>query len=628
MCGISGVVDLAGTREIDRTTLERMTDLQQHRGPDGRGFHYGKGIGLGHRRLSIIDVAGGAQPIYNEDRTVAVTYNGEIYNYQGLMGSLVASGHSFETKSDTEVIVHGWEQWGESCVEKFNGMFAFAVWDDRQKTIFLARDRLGIKPLYYAVTKTNYLVFGSELKAILAFPDISRELDPEAIEEYFTLGYVSEPRSILMDVRKLPPGHTLKLERGQLRAEPRQYWDVSFDTSSPTTTAQEEELASRLKTAVEKRLMSEVPLGAFLSGGVDSSSVVAMMASLSGEPVKTCAIAFGEKDFDESRFAEQVANSFNTEHTVRRVDPSDFSLLDELVDVYDEPFADSSAIPTYRVCETARAQVTVALSGDGGDENFAGYRRHRWHMVEERVRRQMPDAIRRPLFGLVGALYPKLDWAPRIFRAKATLQGIARDSLEGYLHSVSILPTDMGRTLFSRDFDESLDGYRAVEVFRRHASNGPTHPLSKIQYIDLKTYLPGDILTKVDRASMAHSLEVRVPLLDHEFVEWVATLDPSWKLRGREGKYILKRAMTNYLDHGILYRDKMGFGVPLAYWFRGPLKDRLRESVLGPSLAEIGVFNMDTVKRLVEQHQAGIRDYSAVLWALLMFVGFLRRATH
>jgi asparagine synthase (glutamine-hydrolysing) len=376
---------------------------------------------------------------------------------------------------------------------------------------------------------------------------------------------------------------------------------------------------------VKIRLISEVPLGAFLSGGVDSSAVVAMMAGVLTDPVVTCSIAFGEAEFNEAAYAQKVADQYRTRHHVEEVDPEDVSLVDRLASVYDEPYADSSAIPTFRVCELARKRVTVALSGDGGDENFGGYRRYRWHMNEERVRSLLPLELRRPVFGLLGQLYPKADWAPRVFRAKSTFQALARNSVEAYFHSVSILHDGMRRNLFGPRLRRELQGYEAVEVLKRHAARAPTdHGLSLIQYLDLKTYLVGDINTKVDRAGMAHGLEVREPLMDHPLVEWLSTLPPALKLRNGEGKYLLKKSLEPYLPSDILYRSKMGFAVPLVKWFRGPLKHAVRDAVLGPVLAQTGWFNDSYLRRLLEEHQSGRRDHSAPLWTLMMFESFLR----
>jgi asparagine synthase (glutamine-hydrolysing) len=372
-------------------------------------------------------------------------------------------------------------------------------------------------------------------------------------------------------------------------------------------------------------MISEVPLGAFLSGGVDSSAVVAMMAGISAEPVNTCSISFGDPKFNESEYAKMVADRYNTTHWVGHVASDDFDLIDKLAWLYDEPYADSSAIPTYRVCELARKKVTVALSGDGGDESFGGYRRYRFHMMEEKMRSILPLGIRRPIFGLMGKLYPKADWAPRVFRAKSTFEALARNSVEAYFNTVSILRDPMRQKLFSQEFKSKLAGYNAVEVMRSHAANAPTDdPLSLIQYLDMHTYLVGDINTKVDRASMAHSLEVREPLMDHELVEWVSSLPTSLKIRGQEGKYLLKKAMEPYVPDEVMYRPKMGFAVPIANWFRGPLKARVRDAVLGSRLLDTGIFNRPYLNELLEQHQSGQRDHSAPLWTLLMFDAFLK----
>ena len=598
-----------------------MNQTQHHRGPDEDGLLLEPGVGLAHKRLSIIDLSSGQQPMHSADGGITVVYNGEIYNFAGLAEELKGLGYEFRTRCDTEVIIYAWQEWGEACVNRFRGMFAFAVYDRRRQSLFLARDRLGIKPLFYAMVGPDTLAFGSELKVLKAHPGLPRKLDAQAVEDYFTLGYIPEPKTIYRDVYKLRPGHTLLLQRGQALAQQSEYWDIPF---SPVQAGSEaslcEELFARMREAVDIRLVAEVPLGAFLSGGVDSSAVVAAMAQLQDDPVNTCAIGFDVTQFNETEFARQVAQRYQTNHLERTVASDDFDLLDTLAGLYDEPYADSSAIPTYRVCQLARERVTVALSGDGGDENFAGYRRYRWHMNEERLRGALPLGFRRPVFGALGRLYPKLDWAPRVFRAKTTFESLARNSVEAYLHSVSISSQAQRDAMFSDALKRELQGYRAVETFDYYARRSPTDdPLSLIQYLDLKTYLVGDILTKVDRASMAHSLEVRVPLLDHEFVEWVSGLPVHNKLRGQEGKYILKKAMEPHLPHDVLYRPKMGFGVPLGKWFRGPLKQRLRQSLLEGGLAQTGLFNQRYLERLVNDHQAGLREYSAPLWSLMMF---------
>ena len=626
MCGITGIFDTRGGSDISRAVLQRMNDSQLHRGPDEGSLHLEPGVGLGHRRLSIIDIATGQQPLFNEDGSVVVIFNGEIYNYQQLIPELQALGHVFHTKSDTEVIVHAWEAWGADCVKRFRGMFAFALWDRNQQTFFMARDRLGVKPMYYALLDDGTLLFGSELKSILAHGGLRRDIDPLAVEEYFALGYVAEPRTIFKQARKLPPAYTFSIRRGQPVGQPVQYWDVRFTLDNRTTQVEaQEELVHRLQESVRLRMIAEVPLGAFLSGGVDSSAVVAMMAGLSRGPVNTCSIAFDDPAFNESAFAQKVADRYHTNHRVETVKSDDFDLIDTLARLYDEPYADSSAIPTYRVCQLARKHVTVALSGDGGDESFGGYRRYRMHLMEERMRAALPQSVRRSVFGTLGKLYPKADWAPRMFRAKTTFEGIARSSVEAYFHSMSFIREPLRSQLYSNSFKAELGGYSAQDVFDRHAGRaGTDDPLALIQYIDMHTYLVGDINTKVDRASMAHSLEVREPLMDHELVEWLATLPSSVKMHGAEGKYIFKKSMEPHLPPDVLYRPKMGFAVPLARWFRGPLRGRVREALLGSHMSESGLFDTVAIRQLVEQHESGALDHSTPIWTLLMYDAFLR----
>lgn len=628
MCGIAGIFDTTNRRPIDRALLARMNDSQTHRGPDGAGIHVEPGVGLAHRRLAIIDVATGQQPLFNEDGSVAVVFNGEIYNYQELIPELTRLGHTFRTRSDTEVIVHAWEAWGERCVERFRGMFAFALWDRNRATLFLARDRLGVKPLHYALLPDGTFVFASELKALRVHGGFEPRLDPYSVEDYFALGYVPDPRTIYLGVAKLPAAHTLTLKRGQPLPSPVEYWDVRFALDHGLGEAEAvEELQRRLSESVRLRMISEVPLGAFLSGGVDSSAVVATMAGQSRSPVQTCSISFADPRYDESAYALSVAQRYGTDHHVEQVAVDDFDLLDRLAAIYDEPYADSSALPTYRLCEMARRHVTVALSGDGGDESFAGYRRYQVFLRENGMRARVPGIVRRPLFGTLARLYPQALWAPRPLRAKATFEALARDPVEAYFDLVAVIRDGIRARMFSRQLRRELGGYAALRVFREHARRaGTDDPLALVQYLDLKTYLVGDINTKVDRASMAHSLEVREPLMDHPLVEWLARLPASLKLRGSEGKFLLKKAMEPHLPHDVLYRRKMGFAVPLASWFRGPLRGRVHDTVLGPRLADTGFFDTDHLKRMVSEHESGLRDSSAAIWSLLMFDAFLRHA--
>ncbi|NII11166.1 XrtA/PEP-CTERM system amidotransferase [Oleiagrimonas sp. C23AA] len=627
MCGLAGIVAEGREAGVRREHLLAMREAQRHRGPDEAGIHVAAGVGLAHRRLSIIDLSHGQQPMLDEAAGLALVYNGELYNCPLLKAELEQQGVTFSSHSDTEVLLRAWQQGGEQCLPQLRGMFAFAMWDARAERIFLARDHLGIKPLYYGFTRRGDLVFASELKGLIAHPDVDRQLDPQALEDYLALGYVPDPKSIYKGIFKLPPGHWLSWRAGEPVPLPRQYWDLPFDVDQSLgideATAR---LRSLLDESVASQMVSDVPLGAFLSGGVDSSAVVASMSRGSQAPVNTCSIGFDQRGFDETVYARQVARHLHTNHFEEHVDTKDYDLLDTLAATYDEPFADSSALPTWRVCQLARKHVTVALSGDGGDENFAGYRRYRLHAWESALRARVPAGVRKPLFGLLGGLYPKADWAPRPLRAKTTLQALARDDAEAYFHSVSITSTAMRGSLYSAAFRRDLQGYDALEVFRDHARRAPTdHPLSLAQYLDFKTWLPGDILTKVDRASMAHSLEVRVPVLDHRLVEWASSVPPALKLRGGEGKFIFKKMLEPDLPHEVLYRSKMGFRVPVAAWFRGALRSRLQQSLMQGALAESGYFEPAMVARLVHQHVSGQRDHSPTLWSLLMLDAFLRR---
>ncbi len=628
MCGISGLFDTQGLRSYDRALASRINNIQAHRGPDEDDLHLEPGLALGHRRLSVIDLATGQQPQFNADASVGIVFNGEIYNFQELVPELKALGYVFRTRSDTEVIVHAWSAWGTACVHRLRGMFAFAIWDRAQQSLFLARDRMGVKPMHYAWLPDGSFIFGSELKVITAHPGFVREIDPKAVEDYFSFGYVPDPRCIYRNAHKLPAAHTLLLRRGETdQPAPVPYWDVQFTNDNPIEQADAEvELRERVRESVKLRLIADVPLGAFLSGGVDSSAVVATMAGLSDKPVQTCAIGFDDPRFNESEFAQQVADRYKTDHRLEIVKSDDFDLIDTLAWLYDEPYADSSAIPTYRVCEMARKHVTVALSGDGGDESLGGYRRYRMHLGEERVRNRLPQGLRQSVFGTLGRLYPKADWAPRMFRAKTTFQAMAMDSVQAYHHSMSHLRADQRARLFSPAFQRELGGYNAIEVFREHAQRAQTDdPLALIQYLDYKTWLVGDINTKVDRAAMAHSLEVREPLMDHLLIEWLATLPSDLKIQGGEGKAVFKKAFEPLLPHDVLYRPKMGFSVPLAKWLRGPLAQRMRESVLSQRMLDSGYFNATVIERMVKEHLSGQSDHSTPLWMLIMFDAFLRQ---
>lgn len=591
-----------------------MAGTVRHRGPDDEGVYSAAGIGLAHRRLSIIDLSGGRQPLSNEDGSVWVVFNGEIYNFEDLNRQYLG-GHCFRTRSDSETIVHLYEELGEACFAEFRGMFAIALWDGRRKRLLLARDRIGKKPLYYSWDGRR-LVFGSEIKALWPAGGISREMDLEALSDYFSLQYVPAPKSIYRAIRKLRPAHYLVAEGSGIRETA--YWDIRFDQTEEFGEAEwRERFLDEYRQAVKLRLVSDVPLGAFLSGGVDSSSVVAVMNELQ-PPVTTCSIGFTEQSHDEAADARQFAGTLGANHFEHTVRPEAVGLLPKLAWHYDEPFGDSSAVPTYYVSQVARQHVTVALSGDGGDENFAGYRRYRLNQWENRLRSVFPAAARRAVFGPLGRLYPKLDWAPRIFRAKSTFQSLARDPLEGYFHGVACsCPPGVKSRLLAPEVSKQLDGYDTVEVLREHYDRAGTPDLlSRIQYVDMKTYLVGDILVKVDRASMANSLEVRCPLLDHKLMELIARIPSGLKLRNGQGKYIFKQALRAVLPPGVLNRPKKGFAVPVAKWFRGELKEFAQDTMFRRNDA---LLDQAFLGRCWKQHQSGQRDWSALLWCVLMF---------
>jgi len=624
MCGIAGVYHVEPRTPASAASVERMASVLAHRGPDDGTVHVDGPVGLGHRRLSIIDVAGGKQPIFNEDRSKAIIFNGEIYNFRELTERLVKLGHRFETHSDTEAIVHAYEEYGTECVHHLRGMFAFAIWDRAKEELFLARDRVGIKPLYYAWDGRTFR-FASEIKGIIADTGVSRALDPTALDDYLTYLYIPAPKTIFQAIRKLQAGHTLSVSRAGVRE--RQYWDLNFAAEAGLTeTDAAERLLETLRESVRLHLESEVPLGAFLSGGIDSSAVVGLMAGLLDKPVNTASVGFSEDAFDELPYARIVAKRYRTRAYEKTVEPSAANILDRLVWHYDEPFADSSMVPTYYVSQIARERVTVCLSGDGGDENFAGYRRYRFDAWENRVRRVLPRAVRGPVFGAMGALYPKADWLPRMFRAKTTLQNLALDPEHGYFRTMSWLTPQRKRALYRDRLRRDLDGYDPFSVMKPHFDRtAGWDPLSRIQYVDVKTYLVDDILTKVDRASMAHSLEVRVPLLDHVVMEFAASLPAAYKLCGGDAKHILKKAVHGLVPPEILNRTKMGFSVPLARWLRRDLKGPFEERVFARDAFLADLFEMGPVREWWNRHQSGVSDFSPELWSLLVLESWGQR---
>lgn len=583
-----------------------------HRGPDDEGIRASRNVGVGMRRLSIIDLAGGHQPIHNEDETVWVVFNGEIYNFPELREGLERRGHRFYTHSDTEVIVHLYEELGAECISKLRGMFAIALYDERQQTLLVARDRLGKKPLYYA-QKDGRLYFGSEIKTILAVvPELASNINQRALLQYFSLQYIPDPNSAYRDIAKLPPGHLLEYKDGRISV--RQYWNVPAYGTAKIASEQEclEELERQLAEAVRIRLISDVPLGALLSGGVDSSVVVALMARASNVPVKTFSIGFGKQDYNEALYARAVAEKFGTEHHEFVVEPNVTETLEHLTRMMEEPFGDSSMIPTYHVSRIAREHVTVALTGDGGDELFAGYDRYPVHldrMSYERLPAWIAGAFRNLVYPVLGP-----SFKGRRFLFNASLRGGDR-----YLDTVGFLTTDRERALFSNDFLAAANGRDVIEEVRQLYDDAPAPDrLSRLLYLDTKSYLTGDVLTKVDRMSMATSLEVRCPILDHVLIEWVTSLPAEWKYRNGTRKYLLRK-LAERLGVPGLNRPKQGFAMPLTHWWKSELRDTLLPILLEPKTLQRGYLNPSAVRQLVKEHLSGRRDYGQELWLLLIF---------
>lgn len=619
MCGIAGIFHAETPKPVDPARVERMTDALAHRGPDGSGVWTDHGVGLGHRRLSIIDLAGSPQPMHSADRRAVIVFNGEIYNFRELRRELEQAGFAFRTSGDTEVILAAWAKWGVDCLARLDGMFAFAIFDLERRALFLARDRFGVKPLFLAHLSDGSIAFASELKGLLAHPLLRRRVNPQAIEAYMAWGYVPDSHAILAGVEKLPAGHFWLMEQGRAPGGPQRWWDIDFSARERGSEADlSAQLVHLLREGVRSRMVADVPLGAFLSGGVDSSGVVALMAEASASPVQTCSIGFDVAAYDETSYAQVVAARFGADHRERIVATDDFAAIDSLAAMFDEPFADASALPTWRVCQLARERVTVALSGDGADEAFAGYRRQVFHHHEERARSVLPAGLRAPLFGSLGRAWPKADWAPRPFRAKATLLALAESGEEGYARGLSVTLPEARRALYSESFAASLEGFRAEDELIALMRGAPGRcGLDRAQYADLMFWMPGDILTKVDRTSMAVSLEAREPLLDHRLVEFAARLPEKMRVRGGTGKYLLKKSLERYLPRDILYRPKQGFVTPIAEWLRGPLADTARGIAMG-SLAQTGFFDAKAIAALAEAHVAARADHSRTLWQLLM----------
>lgn len=617
MCGIAGFTRFYQPTG-DHSSLVRMGDRIAHRGPDAHGEYLDEGIGLCHRRLSIIDLStAGNQPMFSEDGNLVIVFNGEIYNYLELRKDLEKKGYEFKTKTDTEVILALYQFEGVACLEKLFGMFAIAIWDKQKQELFLARDRLGKKPLYYFHDQKQF-IFASEIKSILEIETVPREIRHDAIYDFFVYQYVPESKSIFKNIHKLKPGHFLTISKDGINV--KKYWDVTFKAQS---TSNEEELSDGLldviNTCTKQRMISDVPLGAFLSGGVDSSGVVALMAKNSQKPVVTCSIGFDSKKYDEIQYAKQVADQYHTIHHELTVKENVLDSLDHIAGFFDEPFADQSLIPTFFVSQLAKTKVTVALAGDGGDENFAGYSKYGVDQIENNLRNKIPGCVRENL--LAPFVRPLQRSGIRSFnRAGTLLDAMSKSPAEGFYLTNSFMTDSMWNRLANDDLKKEIGDYhpstQTMEFY--NAADADDH-LSRVLYTDIKTYLVGDILVKVDRMSMANSLEVRAPILDHRVVEYAASIPSSLKLNGREKKYILKKAFGHLLPADILYRKKMGFSVPLAHWLRYELKNTAEEKLFKPENGLSNFFKPAEIKSIWLEHQQGIKDNSAALWSLLMF---------
>ncbi len=617
MCGISGIVYRDKERQVDAADLKRMCDVISHRGPDDEGFHVCANVGLGMRRLSIIDLVTGSQPIYNEDRTCAIVFNGEIYNHQVIRHELQAKGHRFATKADTEAILHAYEEYGEQCPSKLNGMFAFAIWDERRQRLFIARDRLGIKPLYYYHDAERF-IFGSEIKSLLQIDQVPREIDHKALDNFLTFEYIPGPLSIFKNIYKLLPGDWLSYENGAIKQQ--RYWHLQYRTNGLSEEQLSQQLVELLQDAVKIRLMSDVPLGAFLSGGLDSSSVVAMMSRTSSTPVKTFSIGFDDSTYNELPYARAIAKHFATEHYEEFITPDAVTLTQKIIHQLDEPFGDFSVFPTYLVSEMARKHVTVVLSGDGGDELLAGYDTY----LAERMAKgyaKLPSFLRKGLIEPAVNLLPPTDKKKGLInKAKRFVEGSRLPAHLQHVRWMIFLQEAEKEWLYSHDFRSQLKGHNPYDFIedKFHALTS-TDPLDQQEYVDITTYLVDDILVKVDRMSMAVSLEARVPFLDYRFVEFAATIPSSLRLKSQRTKHILKQAMQGILPEMILNRGKEGFSIPIKNWMKQELKPMMLEALSPDKVRQAGYFEPAYVDRLIDEHLRGKENHSHRLWALMMF---------
>ena len=624
MCGIVGIVNNSAL-PVDRELLGKMNFLIRHRGPDEDGFYLKDNVGLAMRRLSIIDLASGQQPIHNADKTKWIVYNGEIYNYRELRKDLNKRGHRFYTNSDTEAVLHLYDEEGADCLRHLRGMFAFAIWDERERSLFIARDRVGKKPLLYSHQPNGDLIFGSEFQALLQHPLVTREVDYEALDEYMSFLCVPAPKTAFKSIRKLEPGHWLKWKDGAI--ETKRYWQPDFSTKIKITEEEAIQETTRLvRESTRLRMISEVPLGAFLSGGVDSSTVVALMAEESSLPVKTFSIGFEEQDFSELKYARRVAEHVGADYNEFIVRPNALEVLPTLVEHYGEPYADSSAIPTYYVSRETRKHVTVALNGDGGDESFAGYERYSAMMIAERYAR-IPGIVRKALIEKPISMLPASELKrSRIRDAKRFLRAANLSRTKRYYRWMSTFDSDAKSAIYTADFAAATAGRDASAVLEEwFATANGSGVLDAAMLTDQMTYLPNDLLVKVDIASMANSLEARSPFLDHKVIEFAASLPEELKMRRFETKSLLKKVAARLVPREVIYRRKMGFGVPIGKWFRGEMKDFVRDVLLSSGSLGRGIVRPEMIERYVNEHIAGQRDHSFQLWTLLMLELWFRR---
>ncbi|MFT2090404.1 asparagine synthase (glutamine-hydrolyzing) [Paraglaciecola sp. 2405UD69-4] len=617
MCGIAGFTQFSAPVG-NKKTLEQMGNALIHRGPDAGGEYIDDLVGLAHRRLSIIDLSElGNQPMFSHDRKLVIAFNGEIYNFSELREELLAKGYPLKTPGDTEVILALYELEGEACLQKLNGMFAFALWDIEKEKLFIARDRIGKKPLYYLQDNDRF-AFASEIKAILTLPNVPRDIRLDAVYDFFAYQYVPDPKSIFTHIHKLPPGHYMTVDATGMKTT--QYWDISFGHTSHDSEALLTKKLQEIATqCTNQRMVSDVPLGAFLSGGVDSSGVVAMMSANSDLPIKTCTIGFDEEKFNETEFAKEVADKYHTEHHEFTVHQNVADNLEKIAEYFDEPFADPSLVPTYFVSELARQEVTVAIAGDGGDEVFAGYEKYTTDATENMLRSKFPITIRKHLFPKLANMLSKSN-SKLCRKGNSLLTSLSQEPEMGFYTTNSQISDKQWNRLVKSDVKMKLGDYHpsqiTIDAYRN--SDGPDH-LSKILYTDMKTYLPGGILVKVDRMSMANSLEVRAPLLDKDVIEFSATLPSAMKYKNGEKKHILKEAFKPMLPDGILYRKKMGFSVPLATWFRSEIKEIAERHLINQAQGLKAIFNHNYVKTLWNEHQNNTADHSNLLWSMLMY---------